>query len=293
MKRVVIFLLFLTPLLTACLATQNDLKILRTEIEVERKAERKAFEEKLLSLIEKEVKFLTDRIAGIEKIMEDNEKIYANRIELLNSTVKEIQKTLTHMNERIDSVDVKTGKGSAIFTERMEKITEKLQEIDERSEEAKEKLKKELEELKPVEDVEFRDNGEVRLPDNPEKSYRQLVSLTREKIDGKLLRKAWKKYREKFGKNRYCDTIYWTGESYYNDKKYNNAISSFRKVEKECPDSPKKEASMLRIAYSLYHIGKHELSSKVLDMMRDIFPEPSFPKQGAELRRLIKKAEKE
>ncbi|MFO7735479.1 MAG: tetratricopeptide repeat protein [bacterium] len=292
MKRAVIFLLFLTPFITACLATQNDLKILRTEIEVDRRAERKAFEEKILSLMEKEIEFLANRIAGIEKIMEDNEKIYANRIELLNSTVKEIQKTLRHMNERIDTVDVKTGKGSAVFSERMEKITEKLREIDERSEEAKEKLKKELEELKPVEEVEFRDDGEVRLPDNPEKSYRQLVALTREKIEGKLLRKAWKKYREKFGKNRYCDTIYWTGESYYNDKKYNNAISSFRKVEKDCPDSPKREASMLRIAYSLYHIGKYELSSKVLDMMREMFPDPSFPKQGVELRRLIKKAEK-
>ena len=127
----------------------------------------------------------------------------------------------------------------------------------------------------------------LRLPENEEKSYNQLVDFTRSSSDGTIARKGWDIYSSKWPKNRRCDVAYWIGESYFLEKSYNTAVEYFGKIESEFPTCSKLEASYIRTAFSLFYIGKSDIAEKILEVMKIKFPKTSFAAQMNELRKMI------
>lgn len=144
-----------------------------------------------------------------------------------------------------------------------------------------------LDELKPVENITVTGNGIVRIPENEEKSYNQLVDFTRSASDGVIARKGWEIYSLKWPKNRRCDVTYWIGETYFLEKSYNNAIEYFGKIESEFSTCSKLEASYIRTAFSLFHTGKADIAEKILEAMKIKFPKTAFAGQIKELVKMI------
>ena len=154
------------------------------------------------------------------------------------------------------------------------------------------KLNAKVEDLKPVDNFTVTKSGRIRLPKDPKKSYKQIVSFTRSNTNGKVARKAWRLFKSKFKNKKKCAVVYWIGESYFLEKSYNKAIEYFSQIESKFNNCTKLRASYLRIAESLYRIGKGSLALKVLQVMKAKYPKTSFKKSINNLERKIKSSNK-
>ncbi|HSW60603.1 MAG TPA: hypothetical protein VLJ60_07370, partial [bacterium] len=242
----------------------------------------KVLEESLRSDMAK----ISARLDEIEKTLQIDKKAQENKISLSFNTLDELKSTIRDINNRIDSVDLAAQQGGGLSS-KVSGIEKTLLSYEQQLETLKSEMLTQINELKPVENLTVTENGIVRLPENEEKSYNQLVDFTRSSSDGSVARKGWDVYSQKWPKNRRCDVTYWTGESYFLDKSYNNAIEYFGKIESEFSTCSKLEASYIRTAYALFYIGKTDVASKVLEAMPIKFPKTSFTDQIKELKKMI------
>ncbi len=278
MKRglITISLLFL---MTSCLATRRDLDVSTEQTRAEANASRQVMEERFLEKID----LLSNRIAAIEDKMKASEKSQQTKINMSFSSLDELKSTIMELNNRIDNVDVGSKNSVAGFKQSIDSLQSELALIKEELGLMRKKLAK----PKNVKDVTMMPDGSFALPEDSEKAYRQLRALTKEGKYGKEVREAWTSYRNKFSGKRSCDVVYWNAESYYLEKSYNRAIEEFRRIDKEFKGCKKREASYLRIAYSLYYLGKKDVAKKLLKGIRAEFPKSSFEKKLKELEKRL------
>ncbi len=84
---------------------------------------------------------------------------------------------------------------------------------------------------------------------------------------------------ENFPYSKYYDNaLFWKGQTYYREGKYEEAIQYFDKLIKECetgkaPDCNKLPLAMLKKAYSLINLGDIESAKRVLQTIIKEFPE--------------------
>jgi TolA-binding protein len=276
------FIIILILLMNSCIALRKDVDMAKSEITAENNAKIKVLEESLKSEIAK----ITARLDEIEKTLQIDKKAQENKISLSFNTLDELKSTIRDINNRIDSVDIAAQQGGGLSS-KVEEIEKAVKLYEEQLAKLKTEIMIQISELKPVENLTVTENGMVRLPENEEKSYNQLVDFTRSASDGSIARKGWDIYSQKWPKNRRCDLTYWMGESYFLEKSYNNAIEYFGKIESEFSTCSKLEASYIRTAFALFHIGKDDVASKVLEAMQLKFPKTSFADQIKELKKMI------
>jgi TolA-binding protein len=269
-------------LLNSCIALRKDVDMAKSQLTAENNAKIKVLEESLRSDMAK----ISARLDEIEKTLQIDKKAQENKISLSFNTLDELKSTIRDINNRIDSVDLAAQQGGGLSS-KVSGIEKTLLSYEQQLEALKSEMLMQINELKPVENLTVTENGIVRLPENEEKSYNQLVDFTRSSSDGSVARKGWDVYSQKWPKNRRCDVTYWTGESYFLDKSYNNAIEYFGKIESEFSTCSKLEASYIRTAYALFYIGKTDVASKVLEAMPIKFPKTSFTDQIKELKKMI------
>ncbi|HNW81629.1 MAG TPA: hypothetical protein PKG52_01940 [bacterium] len=263
---------------TSCIALKKDVDAAK----VENNEKIKIVEDYL----KEEITKINKRLDDIEKALQDEKSASDNKMSLSFSTLDELKSTIKDLNSRIDMFDVKTQKGG-VSSEKVLELEKRLVKYEEENEKLKKDMQIQMEDLKPVENMTVTKSGSVKLPDNEEKSYNQLVDFTKSATDGETARKGWEVYSQKFPKGRRCDVVYWTGESYFLDKSYNNAIQSFQRIEAEFESCAKLESSYIKTAFSLFYIGKADVASKVLDAVAIKFPKSAFPDQIKELKKLI------
>ena len=279
--RIIISFLIIISV-TSCIALRKDVDTAKAEIKAENNAKFKVLEDQLKSDIEK----INKRLDEIEKTLKAEKSASDNKMSLSFTTLDELKSTIKDLNSRIDMFDVSAQKGG-VSSEKVLELEKRLLKFEEENEKLKKDLATQMEEMKPVDNLTVTKSGTVRLPDNEEKSYNQLVDFTKSATDGEVARKGWDAYSQKFPKGRRCDVVYWTGESYFLEKSYNNAIQLFQRIEPEFENCAKLESSYVKTAFSLFYIGKEDVAAKVLDAVNIKFPKSAFPDQIKELKKLI------
>ncbi len=290
MKKIVLFLLALS--LTSCLTTKNDLQTMKMTVNAENKAARTVAIEKMQKEIvddfSKKLETINKRLDIIEQKLAQNNKKQSNKLKLSFNNIGELKETIQSLNNRIDQLDMASNNGTSSLVKKIDEMKQRLDNLASENEDLKNQLKLVKEQQKPVENVEIDKKGNIRFPNNPEKTYRQLVKITKTTQDFVLLRKAWKLYKKKFPKKRECDVLYWISETYFRNKNYGNAVLGFKKIPQNFKSCSKVEASYLRIAQSLYYLKQYSVASKVLKAMKQLFPKTSFKSKIRDLERKMK-----
>lgn len=293
MKKFLLFPLFFAVFffLNSCIAMKKDVDMAKTELRAETTAKMKILEENVtknvtLSLKE-EVAKLNARLDEIEKTQQTEKQMQKNKIDLSFNNLEELRETIKELNQRIDNVDM-TAQKNSLFSEQINALEKKIAENEQELAQLKENMNSQIENLKPVDKFTVTKEGTVRLPENSEKSYNQLVEYTKgENCDPAIARKAWETFADKWPETRKCDVNFWIGETYYMEKSYNKAIETLQPIEKTYPGCPKIERSYLHIAFSLFHIGKIEVANAIVESMKEKFPQSAFPDEVKELEKLI------
>ena len=267
---------------------KNDVDMAKSELRAETTAKMKILEENVAKSVQDEIAKLNARLDEIEKSQQTEKQMQKNKIDLSFNNLEELRATIKELNQRIDNVDM-TAQKNSLFSEQISAIEKKIAENEAELAQLKENMNSQLENLKPVDKFTVTKEGAVRLPENSEKSYNQLVEYTKsENCDPAIARKAWETFADKWPETRKCDVTFWLGETYYMEKSYNKAIETLQPIEKNYPGCPKIERSYLHIAFSLFHIGKVEVANAILESMKEKFPQSAFPDEVKELEKLIK-----
>jgi len=267
---------------------KNDVDMAKSELRAETTAKMKILEENVAKSVQDEIAKLNARLDEIEKSQQTEKQMQKNKIDLSFNNLEELRATIKELNQRIDNVDM-TAQKNSLFSEQISAIEKKIAENEAELAQLKENMNSQLENLKPVDKFTVTKEGAVRLPENSEKSYNQLVEYTKsENCDPAIARKAWETFADKWPETRKCDVTFWLGETYYMEKSYNKAIETLQPIEKTYPGCPKIERSYLHIAFSLFHIGKVEVANAILESMKEKFPQSAFPDEVKELEKLIK-----
>ena len=293
MKKILFISLFSALFLTlnSCIAMKNDVDMAKTELRAETTAKMKILEENVTKNVtqslKEEVAKLNARLNEIEKTQQTEKQMQKNKIDLSFNNLEELRETIKELNHRIDNVDM-TAQKNSLLSEQINALEKKIAENETELAQLKENMNSQLENLKPVDKFTVTKEGAVRLPENSEKSYNQLVEYTKsENCDPAIARKAWETFADKWPETRKCDVTFWTGETYYMEKSYNKAIETLQPIEKTYPGCAKIERSYLHIAFSLFHINKVEVANAILESMKEKFPQSAFPDEVKELEKLI------
>ena len=84
------------------------------------------------------------------------------------------------------------------------------------------------------------------------------------------------------------DAIYWLGESFYSQKKYNKALKEFQKITKEYPKSEKLVEAILKTGFTQFELGDIEKSIKTLNQLIKSYPDSSSSRLAKEKLNSIK-----
>ena len=84
------------------------------------------------------------------------------------------------------------------------------------------------------------------------------------------------------------DAIYWLGESFYAQKKYNKALKEFKKITKEYPNSEKLVEAILKTGFTQFELGDVEKSIKTLNQLIKSYPDSSSSRLAKEKLNSIK-----
>lgn len=84
------------------------------------------------------------------------------------------------------------------------------------------------------------------------------------------------------------DAIYWLGESFYAQKKYNKALKEFQKITKEYPNSEKLVEAILKTGFTQFELGDIEKSIKTLNQLIKSYPDSSSSRLAKEKLNSIK-----
>jgi tol-pal system protein YbgF len=69
------------------------------------------------------------------------------------------------------------------------------------------------------------------------------------------------------------NALYWIGEAYCGEKKYENAILQFQDVIQKHPTHPKASAAMLKQALAFLALGDHQNAKILLQKVQDTYPQ--------------------
>ncbi len=288
-----LLLLFLIALsFPGCIALRDDVKrdieTAKVEVETTSDAKMKAMKEDSAARMDS----LEKRIASLETSLNKLGVKQSSQINLSFSNIDELKQTILELNRRIDQLDVAL-KAQKNDTTILSAVNEKIAGLEEANKALSEEIAELKEAAKPVEHVTITKQGTIRLPEKKGRAYKELVKLTRaiKPKDGsaEIIRSGWKKFRNRWSDYRACDVTYWIGETYYLDGKYNLAVTAFKEIDAKFKSCKKREASYLRVAWSLYRLKRYKTARAIVEAMKSEFPKSSFPRDVKKLQSLLKK----
>lgn len=107
--------------------------------------------------------------------------------------------------------------------------------------------------------------------------------------DIKKARETFAKFMEQFPAHKLApNTRYWIGETYYQEKNYEQAILEYQRVIKEYPGKDKISAAMLKQAMSFRELGDLKSARYVLKELIDKFPHAEETHMAKDLLNRIK-----
>jgi len=101
--------------------------------------------------------------------------------------------------------------------------------------------------------------------------------------DMKKSRELFARFIELYPKHdKTANSLYWLGETYYNDKNYDQAILEFQKVVKNFPDKEKVPAAMLKQGMAFINLKDSKSARYVLKELVRLYPASEEAKRARE-----------
>jgi tol-pal system protein YbgF len=107
--------------------------------------------------------------------------------------------------------------------------------------------------------------------------------------DMKKAREAFSRFVELYPNNAMtANAVYWTGETYYNDKNYDQAILEFQKVIKNYPDKEKVASAKLKQGMAFINLKDNKSARYVLKELVKQYPASEEAKRARDQLKLLK-----
>lgn len=115
-------------------------------------------------------------------------------------------------------------------------------------------------------------DGGASAPAEERQAYQNAFDLLRELQYAKAI-DAFGKFLSDYPDGRYAQIAqYWLGEANYAQRKFKAAITEYRKLLDNYPNSPKLAEAMLKIGYSYSELGNRDAAAKVLNELMARYP---------------------
>ena len=103
--------------------------------------------------------------------------------------------------------------------------------------------------------------------------YQQALQLVQQKGDFSQSRQLFKKFMQQYPAHKLAiNAMYWIGETYYGDKKYESAILQFQDVIQKHPQHPKVPAALMKQGLAFYALGDVRNARVILQKVIDSYP---------------------
>ena len=249
MRFITVFPVLIFLALAGC-ASKSDLDYLRSDVE-ELKTRLPNMEKQLGTLrsetregLEKNVGSLHTDLATLRKGTAD-----------LQANVEAMKVDMQVVAGKMDDATLAAKKPADDITLLRDDVERRLAAIDVRIS----KLEKGLEEQKKV-------------AETPESVYQSGVNAARSG-DPQKAREVLTKFLELYpSHDMAANAHYWLGESYYNEKKYDQAVLEFQEVIKKYPDKEKVPAAMLKQGMAFKEMGDAKSARYLFKKLGEQFP---------------------
>ncbi len=198
-----------------------------------------------------------------------NKKIWQIKKDLrkLHSEHKEIKSDLQELSTRVDNVSQTASQNSV----EIEKLKMKISSLS-----SKRSYTPTPSPATSTEITTPTSNEVVSLSD--EELYRQALDAYRQQ-DFDKARKLFFELVEKYPYSKFYDNaLFWIGQTYYREGKFDKAIEYFDRIINECdagtaPDCNKVSMALLKKAYSLIYLGEKDKAKEILERVIREFPD--------------------
>ncbi len=111
------------------------------------------------------------------------------------------------------------------------------------------------------------------VPENPEALYEQGLDLIQKKGDYPRGEEVLQDFLKRFPQHELAaNAMYWIGEGYYGEKKYENAILQFQDVIQKYPEHSKAPAAMLKQGLAFQALGDLKNAKVILKKVIESYP---------------------
>jgi tol-pal system protein YbgF len=109
--------------------------------------------------------------------------------------------------------------------------------------------------------------------ESPQALYQKGLDLIQKQGDYPRGREALQDFLKRYPKNELAvNAMYWIGESYYGEKKYDKAILQFQDVIQKYGDHPKAAAALLKQGMAFQALGDDKNAGIIWQKLIDTFP---------------------
>jgi len=238
---------FLSLAISVGCATTQDMQVTQRDLQDQRNK---------LTATQREVTEIKESLQGVQK----------SQAELDNKTDR-IRIEIQNLQGKLDEIKFHAEKASNDTLAMREEMTAKLA-----------ALRKDFDTLKtPVPPVISQPKSgatpsSTAEGDNAEELYNAAYSkLKAEDLEG--ARAAFKKFLEVYPHHELSDNAqFWIGESYFREKKYEEAVVEFEEVVKKYPKENKVPDAMLKEGLTLYELEKVKEAKYILKKLIDKYP---------------------
>ena len=281
MKKTILVLCLAVPLLSGCVALQQDV------ITLERRIDALEYRSRDLQKQNESLKKEVSRdLSTLGENRESSEKTLRGQYAGLNADMDSMQQDLRLLNGRVEEIEYalkrKLGdyeSGSQKREQRLDELNLSIQKMDQR-----------IGHLEQYLNLEAKQPGQtpagpaaaVSAPTPPAAaadSDQQLYTQARQAYDHGEMDKArqlFKKLIKEFPKSSIVDNAqFWIGESYYREKWYEKAILEYQTVLEKYPHGNKVPAAMLKQGLALKQIGEKSSARLILQELVKKYPKAS------------------
>jgi len=225
---------------------------------------------------------LKNRISRLEK---DMGEIRQETKDELQTTVKNLRKGAADLQATQDTIRVDIQELSGKLDDLKLQVQKPAEEKAFQREEAERRLAALEDRMQKLEKKlgATADSKGVPAAETPENIYENGLSLFKSG-DMQKSREAFTLFTEKYPRHELKpNALFWIGESYYGEKKYEQAILAYQEVIKNFPKKDKAPGAMLKQAMSFKALGDKKNARYVLKELQEVYPRSAEAKKAQQL----------
>lgn len=240
--------------------------------------------------VSREIVRIMQQLDTLQQMVQNMQKTVDTQSAVLRTLVEQVNDNVNSMKLAVAEVQKSSGRNLASTDARFDSMTSQIQALSESLEEAKARLAKLSDQVTQTQNIIQTLNapaapteGNAVTPGNgtnparanvpdPETLYKSGLSyLSGGQYD--LANQAFQEFLKNYGGSELASNAqFYIGESYYNQKKYTQAIEEYNKCVERYPSGNKLPAAQLKKAYALQELGQKTAAERELRSLVQRFP---------------------